>query len=221
MPHHCLVCDAPAEAPLDLCRQCLDRLPVIHHGCYTCGIPLPTGYGELLCGQCLKRPPPQAQTISLYEYSEPVSGLITRLKFHAELAVARSLGELMLQRLRVEVESVDMLLPVPLHPARLRQRGFNQSVELARPLARGLDLPLEHQLVRRVRNTAAQSELDAIARRRNLRSAFEVLQPPGKHVAVIDDVVTTGSTVASLSRCLLCAGAERVSVWSLARALPK
>jgi ComF family protein len=113
-----------------------------------------------------------------------------------------------------------LILPVPLHRARLRQRGFNQALELARPLGRSLGVPVRHGLLLRARATAAQSELDAAARRRNVRGAFAVHAGAAlpSHVAVLDDVMTTGATLAECVRALKRAGAQRVDVWALARA---
>ena len=113
-----------------------------------------------------------------------------------------------------------LIVPVPLHRARLRQRGYNQALELARPLAHALRLPLRHDLLHRIRSTHAQTELGAIARRRNVRDAFHV--PSGAalpaHVALLDDVMTTGATLAECARVLRRAGVQRVDLWALARA---
>ena len=110
------------------------------------------------------------------------------------------------------------LVPVPLHRNRLRRRGYNQAVELARPLGRALGLPVAPRLCRRQRPTPAQAELTGSDRRRNVRGAFAVAAPVPRHVAIVDDVVTTGSTVGELARVLRRAGAERVEVWAVARA---
>jgi ComF family protein len=118
-----------------------------------------------------------------------------------------------------DVEPPEVLLPVPLHPARLRERGFNQALELARPLARRFDRPLLIDAVRRIRATPPQTGTDRGARRRNIRNAFALHRPlPWRHVAIVDDVMTTGSTVAELARLLRRNGVERVQVWVAARA---
>lgn len=121
---------------------------------------------------------------------------------------------------RVQDAVPEVLVPVPLHRARLRERGFNQAVEIARPLARRLGLGLNLDSCERVRNTAEQTRLDAAARSKNLRGAFRVVRPfPYRHVAIVDDVLTTGNTVASLAGSLRAVGVEEVEVWSCARAL--
>jgi len=120
---------------------------------------------------------------------------------------------------RVGDSAPEALVPVPLHRARLRERGFNQAVEIARPLAARLGIELDLNCCERVRNTAEQTRLDAAQRSRNLRDAFRVVrQVPYRHVAIVDDVLTTGSTVASLAGTLRAAGVEEIEVWSCARA---
>ncbi|MGH8282488.1 MAG: ComF family protein [Gammaproteobacteria bacterium] len=143
-----------------------------------------------------------------------------RFKFNGDLATGRLLGELLADYLAAsEAAKPDLLIPVPLHATRLKERGFNQALELARPVARHLRLPMDWELCTRNKNTAIQSKLDAVERQRNLRDAFSVRQSlQGAEVAVLDDVVTTGATVAALSKTLKQAGAATVRVWSLARA---
>jgi ComF family protein len=153
-------------------------------------------------------------------YAPPADFLIKSLKFHDRPACARLMGEI----IALSLQSRDIatlpecLLPVPLHPARLRERGFNQAIAIARPLARRLGLPLDPHSLRRVRHTAAQSTLPADRRRANVRGAFEVVADlPWRHVAIVDDVVTTGHTVDELARTLRRAGVERVEVWAWAK----
>jgi ComF family protein len=141
------------------------------------------------------------------------------LKFNGRLAQARLLGELMADWLGSVVESPPaQLIPVPLHADRLRERGFNQAVELARPIARKFGLSLNLHGVRRVLATSPQSDLSRKQRLKNIRGAFEVLQSVSGYVVIVDDVMTTGSTADELAKTLLRAGAERVDVWVCARA---
>jgi ComF family protein len=147
--------------------------------------------------------------------------LETRFKFGRDLAAGRVLSEVLIEQAqRAPPPLPDVLVCVPLHRTRLRERGFNQAVELARPLARTLGIALSNDLLERTRDTRAQTGLDAIARRRNLRGAFAVSakRPIPRHIALFDDVMTTGSTVRECARVLRRAGAERVDVWALARA---
>lgn len=173
---------------------------------------------ELVCGQCLRRPPPQTHARAAFVYGFPLDRLLPRAKFHGDLASTRLLAALM-ARAFGEAEHPQALVPVPLHTGRLRERGYDQALELARPLAHRLGLPLRDDLLRRVRATAAQSRLDAAGRRRNLRGAFAV-QKNGDlptHIALVDDVMTTGATVHAAASTLLRAGVARVDVWVCAR----
>lgn len=208
---------------VDLCPACLHGLPWLRAACARCARPLPAPAAA--CGLCLRRPPPQAGTVAAFLYEAPLDRLLPRLKFHQDLAAGRSLALAMAGRFAeaiADAPSPEALVPLPLHRSRLRARGFDQTLELARPLARALDLPLRHDLLRRRRATAPQSRLDAAARRRNLRDAF-VVDPPARgrrlpaHVVLFDDVMTTGATVQSAAQALLRAGVMRVDVWVCAR----
>ncbi len=154
-----------------------------------------------------------------FRYAWPLDRLETRFKFGRNLAAGRSLVTAW-QREPMPVALPAMILPVPLHRRRLRQRGYNQALELARPLARSMDLAMRHGVLHRSRDTSAQTELDARSRRRNVRGAFEVTSDADlpAHIAVLDDVMTTGATLAECARVLKKAGVQRVDVWALARA---
>lgn len=216
LPRRCLACDAGAGAHADLCAACLAGLPWIDVACLRCGVPLPAPSDA--CGACLARAPPVAATRACLLYAAPVDGLLPRLKFAGDLACARTLGTLMAQRLR-DAPRPDVLVPVPLHAARLRSRGFDQALELARPLARALGVPLDAGLLRRTRATAAQSRLDKPARSRNVRGAFAVARTQAlpARVALVDDVMTTGATVHAAARALRRAGVGHVEAWVCAR----
>ncbi|WP_370526901.1 ComF family protein [Methylobacter sp. BlB1] len=145
--------------------------------------------------------------------------LITSLKFHAHYKNARLLGQLLAEHIKESAERPDCIMPVPLHKARYRQRGFNQSIEIARTVARELQLPVDLSSCQRHRNTPHQTSLLAKQRRKNLKNAFSLMKPiQVKHIAIIDDVMTTGSTVDELAALLKKAGASRVDVWACARA---
>ncbi|UKE73732.1 ComF family protein [Xanthomonas graminis] len=215
LPERCLVCSEPGAAGLDLCPACRDALPCNASACQTCALPLPALDAAQLCGSCQRTPPPLALVASACVYAAPVDGLLRRFKFHQDLAAGRVLAAV-LQARCAGLPRPQALLPVPLHRARLRQRGYDQALELARPLARALGLPLCAGL-QRVRATAPQSELDARARRRNLRHAFAVQAPLPAHVALIDDVMTTGATLHAAAQALRRAGVARVDAWVVAR----
>lgn len=213
-PPRCLVCAEPGDGGLDLCPPCAAALPFNAPACPRCALPLAVPADA--CGGCLRRPPPQHRTRAVFVYRAPLDRLLPRVKFHADLACARLLATLMARELAAD-DRPQALVPVPLHRARLRQRGFDQALELARPLSRLLAVPLRIDGLRRVRATAAQTRLDAAGRRRNLRGAFAAASGLPAHVALVDDVMTTGSTVHAATRVLLQAGVARVDVWVCAR----
>lgn len=212
----CLVCGEAGDGGLALCVACRESLPCNRTACATCGVPLPVA--SPACGHCLRRPPPQAGTRAVFVYRAPLDRLLPRAKFHGDLAGARLLAALMAPALG-EAPRPQAIIPVPLHRARLRRRGYDQALELARPLARALHLPLRDDVLRRVRATAPQSRLDARARRRNLRGAFAVRDGADlpAHVALVDDVMTTGATAQAAALALRRAGVARVDVWVCAR----
>jgi ComF family protein len=219
LPPHCLLCGDDGAAQRDLCAACAADLVRNHICCPRCALPLETP--APLCGECLERAPPFAAAVAPFVYAHPLDMLTTRLKFGRNLAAGRVLGELWVDALRDARPALPhALVPVPLHADRLRERGYNQALELARPLAAALQIPLRDDLLLRTRATSAQSNLDAIARRKNLRGAFSVAADAAlpAHVAVVDDVMTTGATLRECARTLLRAGTERVDVWALARA---
>ena len=221
LPATCVLCDQKGAAGQDLCHGCAGELPYIRAACERCAIPLPLlQAGAGVCGQCQQSPPSFDAARALFHYREPVDQLLKGLKFNGKLHNARLLGELMAERLVAPgALHPDAIVPVPLHPARLRQRGFNQALELARPLARRLGAPLLPQLCQRVRDTAPQLGQDAKARRRNLKGAFAVSDLGDiKRMVIVDDVMTTGSTAELLAQALKRAGAERVELWVCARA---
>jgi ComF family protein len=218
LPLRCLLCGGVADAS-GLCAACAAELPGNRCCCARCALPLPQP--TALCGVCQRQPPPWHAAWVPFCYGWPLDRLESRYKFSAALAAGRALAAQWIACGPPPVRP-DAVLAVPLHRARLRERGYNQSLELARMLARRWRLPLRQGLLQRVRATAAQTELDARARRRNVRAAFRV--PHGTmlpaHVVVLDDVMTTGTTLAECARTLRRAGARRVDVWALARAPP-
>lgn len=216
LPARCLVCNADGAGGRDLCADCMAGLPWLHGACPRCALPLADASG-IECGHCQRRPPPLQATHAAFEYRAPLDGLLPRLKFHRNLGCARLLVTLMAEAAH-EWPRPDALIPIPLHNARLRQRGYDQALELARPLARQLQLPLRADILQRQRPTSAQSRLDARARKRNLRGAFKVREVPlPTHVALVDDVMTTGATLHAAATALRRAGVQRVDAWVCAR----
>lgn len=217
-PPLCPLCRLSTTVPLGMCMACQSQLPMLDSNrCQRCAVSVPAG--QTVCDACLRAPPAFDTMAVAYRYAAPIDQLICALKFSACLSHAPLLGSLLLQQLlQRRVEKPDCLLPVPLHHRRLRARGFNQSVEIARPIARYFKLPIVKNCITRVRAGAPQVSLSGHARRHSMGGAFAVHQPlQYHHVAIVDDVVTTATTVAELARRVRMAGAQRVSVWALAR----
>jgi ComF family protein len=192
-PPRCRLCGAPPGDGAGLCRACLDDLPWLERGCPQCARPLPVGGDTRLCGACLQRSPAFDAATALLHYGPPADYLLQRLKFSGELAVAPLLADLLAGKIAARSSPLpDLLIPVPLHPTRLRDRGFNQATELARPLGRRLAVPVDHRLSQRDRRTEPQSLTPLRQRRRNLRGAFSMTGelPVDAHVAIVDDVMT-------------------------------
>ena len=219
-PPTCILCGAPGQFGLDLCAGCFEDLPFNRHACPRCARPLlgdlPPG---ISCGVCQRRPPPYATCRTAFVYQEPVSSLILRAKFSSRLNMARLLGVCLARTLFEQgVDLPEQILPVPLHPQRLRQRGYNQALEIARATAAELGLAVETRSCVRGGSVIPQMGLNRAQRQRNLRGAFTVARPlKVRHVALVDDVVTTGSTGAEAARALLDAGVARVDLWAVAR----
>lgn len=224
LPGQCVLCGAPGTGGRDLCPGCAADLPRLGAAaCRRCAAPLAPASADV-CGRCLRRPPPYDAALAAFAYQAPLSRLVTDLKFHQALHLARLLGEelagaVSAARARLDAAPPQVIVPVPLHPQRLRERGYNQALELARPVARQLGIPLAPALGERVRATSAQSDLPAARRGANVHGAFRVGDCSGiERAAVVDDVLTTGHTVAELTRVLRRAGVRRVEVWACARA---
>lgn len=215
LPQDCFLCAAASGDSL-LCAACAASLPYLTaERCPTCALPTP---GASLCGACLKQVPQFDATQAVFRYEFPLDRLIQALKYAHRLAGADFLGRA-LAALSIPFRP-DLILPVPLAPARLAERGFNQALELARPLARRLDVPLEIRRIHRRRDTAPQASLPWKERKQNIRHAFECeIDLTGRTVLVVDDVMTTGATLDELARILKTHGAVRVENFVLARAL--
>ncbi len=219
LPLRCLLCGGRGERGRDLCDACAADFERNDVCCPRCALPLKTP--APLCGECLEREPPFASAWVPFRYAHPLDLLEARFKFRGDLAAGRVLAGLMIERAAVDAPPLpEAIIVVPLHTARLRERGYNQAVELAKPLARAMGIPIDGDLLWRTRPTPAQTGLDAASRRRNLRGAFAVSakRAPPAHVALFDDVMTTGATLRECARTLRRAGVARVDVWALARA---
>ncbi len=215
-PGRCVACAAAADST-DLCAGCRESLQPNQVFCQRCSLPL--AEPAVACGRCLRRAPSFDRAWSPWCYASPLDLVVLKLKFGSNLAAARVLGELWREQLPLRPSFVpDALIPVPLARDRLIERGYNQALELARPLAKSLAKPIRTDWLQRTRSTDPQSGLSAKARKRNLAGAF-VAEPAvrGKRVALIDDVMTTGATMQACAKALKKAGAAQVQAWALAR----
>lgn len=219
-PSSCVLCGARAAGGEFFCGGCRGALPVLGPACARCAAPLVTGGApDAVCGDCQQRPPAFDRVVAAYRYAPPLDRLIQGGKYNGRLDWLRVLARELLARLEAEAAAVDLLVPVPLHRSRLRERGYNQSLELARPLARRLGVAVVTTGIRRSRATAAQTGLSREAREKNVRRAFTVeCHLENRRVAIVDDVMTSGATIEALARVLRRAGAARVEAWVLARA---
>ncbi|WP_369772094.1 ComF family protein [Thioalkalivibrio sp. ALJ7] len=217
-PTHCGLCLAPGQA---ICAGCRADLPPLEHPCPTCALPLPIAG---VCPSCVRKTPVLDALHAGWVYAWPLDQLILAYKNGANARAERilaALAEQMAQRLVQQGHGLpDLVLPVPLHSKRLRERGFNQADYLARQVAACMEVPLEARGLRRIRATDSQQTLGRKARRNNVKGAFawEGDDLAGRHVLVVDDVATTGATLSALSGVLRRAGAVRVEGLVLARA---
>jgi len=215
LPHDCYACGALAGRDI-FCADCRKELPMLPaQRCPQCALPSPAGQ---ICGACLRDAPHFDATFANWSYDFPVREMIVALKYQARLALAPWLAASIAELLRPS--GADCLIPVPLHPARLAERGFNQSVEIARHLAKHWRLPMLVDVCVKDRMIAPQASLPWKTRRKNIRGAFRCTQDlGGKTVVVVDDVMTTGATLDEFARVLKLRGADRVVNVVIARTL--
>ncbi|MDA8478387.1 DNA utilization protein GntX [Citrobacter sp. Awk 4] len=224
VPGLCWLCRMPlALGHWGICSVCAHSVRCRVCLCPQCG--LPATHATLPCGRCLQKSPPWQRLVTVSDYAPPLSSLIHQLKFSRRCEVAVALSRLLLQEVLLARRATGLRLPdrivsVPLWQRRHWRRGFNQSDLLCRPLARWLGCAWDSHSVTRVRATATQHHLSARLRKHNLKNAFRLELPvQGLHMVIVDDVVTTGSTVAEIAQLLLRNGAATVQVWCLCRTL--
>lgn len=215
LPGSCLLCGGDSHCTL-LCQACTDDLPAARQpACPLCGDA--TTHGER-CGACLKDAPSFDRTSALFTYDFPVDRLIQALKYGHQIALARWFGQRMAEQ--SPALTADAIIPMPLHPNRIRERGFNQSMEIARTFGNWLKIPVDRETLRRVRSTTPQAELPPKERHRNVRGAFECSHDyAGQRLILVDDVMTTGASANECARVLKIHGALEVNIYVVARAL--
>ena len=224
LPAQCLLCRLPSQGSL-LCLYCQKALLKPRPHCLHCALPLIKN--EAYCSQCMHHTDAFTQIYALDDYIKPYPALIKNLKYNKQLLNAQLLAQLLSLSIQQnipaeQISQVDFLIPVPLHPKRLRQRGFNQAQLLADVLAKNLSIPILNQAVQRIKNTCAQEGLNKQKRKKNLKGAFTLQKEQqaslkDAYVVIIDDVVSTGATANSLCTILLQGGARRVDIWAICR----
>jgi ComF family protein len=218
-PARCAGCDGPCDEGASFCRTCEISLVPLAACCRRCALPLPVAVTR--CLACARRPPAHSATWSAFEFGGAVASAIRRIKWSGRPDLARPLTRLFPEsRLRAALDGRDAILPVPLHPRRLREREFNQAAVLA--LALRPRLPIDVGALSRIRDTAPQALLPLTQRRANVRDAFRASprRVAGRRLLVVDDVMTSGATVQACSEALYEAGAADVAVLTVARAVP-
>ena len=219
-PPCCILCGDRGIENIDLCLACYQELPRHHPRCYRCGDSFESSDNlPALCLNCLTSPPAFDETFAPFVHHATIRYLIINLKFNKHYPTARLLGYLMAEHFQKTAEKPECIIPVPLHKKRYRERGYNQSIELARIIAKHLKIPMDSQSCYRSKDTLHQVGLNAEQRRENIKAAFGV-KPSfnASHVALVDDVMTTGSTLNELAFELKKAGCQRIQLWVCAKA---
>lgn len=216
LPAICELCNQYHTGHLAICDGCTRLLTPIGPSCGYCALPLPDA-AFLVCGKCCQKKPYVDTVMTAYCFEEPLRTLLHEFKYREGLHLLSFLTTLMIHALPVEGYNSECLIPVPMHPSRLRQRGFNQAAELTKQLGRRLKMPWELSHCQKKVNTIPQAGLSAQARRKNLRHAFHVKSGSYQHITLVDDLMTTGSTANELARVLKNQGVKRVDLWCCAR----
>ncbi len=233
LPSHCLFCLEKIHEPhgeedekSEVCHYCSEQLIHNSRACQRCALPL-KGSEPHICGNCLSHKYYFEQVYSPFIYTDEIRYLIRQLKYHNKIHYARTLAGLFIQQSKnlEDFRLPQQLIPMPMHQHRLRQRGYNQALELTRSLSRHFHIPIDYQSLIRYRSTGLQAGLNARERQKNVRNAFKITTSAHKfrlshvkHIALVDDVMTTGSTLNEAARILKQAGIQRVDGWIMARA---
>jgi len=220
-PKVCLHCNDVGHNDMDLCQRCFQRLPWVEFACSRCALPLPNADSNI-CGACTNRDLYFDQALTAFQFDGFIRDAIYQFKFNQKLNQGKLLAQLLLQHIEEkQLDTPELIIPVPLHKKRMRQRGYNQALEFSRIVSKKLGSELDYDVVYRNRDTSVQMDLPAKQRHKNVKDAFSVKENPAvlkhKQVCIIDDVMTTGNTVNEVAKCLKKAGVENINVWCLAR----
>lgn len=223
LPGACLLCGLSAGKNIDLCSICQQNLPLLDTHCDICALPLKH---PATCGHCLDKPPSFARVQTPFLYQHPIDKLLQNFKFNGRLAAGKVLSQLLADHLKIQLKTdnhtrPDLIVPIPLHWKKHLSRGFNQSEVIAKELSLQLKIAQNSNLLKRIVNTTEQHTLPRKERLANPRRAFVLAASnktlTGRRIALVDDVLTTGSTAEAASRTLIKNGARSVEIWALAR----
>ena len=222
-PSICLHCGDQGEADFELCARCKHTLPWIRYACLQCGLPLTT-HNASSCGACSNRTLYFEKTITPFLYDDFIKEAIHQFKFNSKLHYGKLLANLFTEYIQQrKIQLPDVLVPVPLYKKRIRERGFNQALEIARIVNKSMGVDIRYRDIKRIRDTKTQMELPAKQRQSNVKNAFEIINSKysfkNMRVAVLDDVMTTGNTVNEVAKCLKTAGAKQIDAWCIARVI--
>ena len=220
LPPSCILCENKGMERMDLCQPCFDAQIKVGSHCYCCAKQFENDSLNLfLCGDCQKNPRAFNKTYAAYKHQGAIRYLINQCKFNGSYKYTRLLGLLLASHLRAQAEYPELIIPVPLHPKRYQQRGFNQSLEIAKVIAKELSIPIDNRCCLRIKDTPHQVSLSAKQRHKNIENAFQLTEKPkARHIAILDDVMTTSATANELAKTLKLAGVSQVDVWVCARA---
>lgn len=220
-PQSCLLCSASNGEGFGICANCLNDLP--HHPpshaapCPQCGL---LSFEGQLCGACIASPPDFDATKALFRYEYPISQVLQEYKYNQQLLLAETFAELMIEKMKAQ--DIDVIIPMPLHPSRLQERGFNQSLEIARIIGRRLNIEVNSKIVTRTKHSPPQASLPLKERVQNMKGAFACHQDLNSlRIVLIDDVMTTGASLNALAKAVKAKGAAHVECWLIARTLAK
>lgn len=215
-PHRCALCSI--QQPGNLCHACKSSLPELDpNGCTLCLTPLST---FTYCGACLNTPPLWNHITAGYRYAFPIDVMIQKLKYGLDLTLTPILADFIVSKINNN-PLPDAIIPVPLHPEKMKVRGFNQAIEISRHVSKQTGIPVLPNSCLRVRDTPSQIELPWKKRQQNVRNAFVCKSDlTNKHIAILDDVMTSGATANALAKEIIKQGATKISVWIVARSLP-
>ncbi len=220
-PKVCLHCNDAGQNGIDICERCYQNLPWVEYSCTRCALPLPNDHAAV-CGACSNRELYFDYASTPFLFDGFIRDAIYLFKFDQKLNQGKLLAQLLIQHIEgMQLEIPELIIPVPLFKKRMRQRGYNQALEIARIVCKELEITLDYNSLYRNRDTSVQMDLPAKQRYKNVKGAFSIKKNlttlKGKHVCIIDDVMTTGNTVNEVAKCLQETGVEKIGVWCIAR----